>query len=820
MYSENYILTGTDNREDSDMNERVKRMKESLRISKYPLCVELFRLANESLEQTGGEPQLLRRAKLHANILDNITIFIEPDDLLCGSGASKPFGLEMQYEYGVWTKDEVESLKSEIYTITPEDEEELYRLNERFAGNTANSNLVEAMGKSLGQSERLWPFMKSGTILPPWKDRTGGSGGGFAMSGYGLGPGFSLVAVDFSRILNEGARSVIEEAKKCLAELRYESIDAVEKRNFWEATIIVFEAWVRFANRYAVLCDKLADEEKDAVRAAELREMARICRKVPNEPAETFREAMQSFWFTFLMVCPSPTSSAGRFDQYMYPFYRKDIDEGRITDEEVLELLEIMRVKVMKINRVSGKANRAKNAGMAKWYNWTIGGQKADGSDATNELSYLLLEAAKDTHLPHHTVTVRVHKGTPMKLMVKALECVRSGIGMPAFVGDESYINFFTKQPGNALTIEEARDWCCTGCVDGNVQALTRTQVACFFIIPQAMDIALHNGYCRFTKEMVGKQVGDVKEMATYEEVKAAIFEEIRHLMRMANERINVEMIAERELFPDVFRSALMKDGVKEGKDMFTRRFKFENGAVLGAVGAVNAGNGLYAIKKLIFEEKKYTMAQLMEALDADWVGYEAMQEDFKSQAKYGNNIAEVDETVAEFYKLHADVCLSLPCVYGHTLQPNAISISAHQPGGLVTGATPDGRKGGTILADASLSPAHGTDTHGPIAVFQSAMKVDQDPYQGTLMNMKFHPSALKTEEDLTKLGSMIQTYLTHGGKHVQFNVVNREEMVDAKAHPEDHPELVVRVAGYSAYFTRLTPGIQDEVIERMSHDL
>ena len=820
MYSENYILTGTDNREDSDMNERVKRMKESLRISKYPLCVELFRLANESLEQTGGEPQLLRRAKLHANILDNITIFIEPDDLLCGSGASKPFGLEMQYEYGVWTKDEVESLKSEIYTITPEDEEELYRLNERFAGNTANSNLVEAMGKSLGQSERLWPFMKSGTILPPWKDRTGGSGGGFAMSGYGLGPGFSLVAVDFSRILNEGARSVIAEAKKCLAELRYESIDAVEKRNFWEATIIVFEAWVRFANRYAVLCDKLADEEKDAVRAAELREMARICRKVPNEPAETFREAMQSFWFTFLMVCPSPTSSAGRFDQYMYPFYRKDIDEGRITDEEVLELLEIMRVKVMKINRVSGKANRAKNAGMAKWYNWTIGGQKADGSDATNELSYLLLEAAKDTHLPHHTVTVRVHKGTPMKLMVKALECVRSGIGMPAFVGDESYINFFTKQPGNALTLEEARDWCCTGCVDGNVQALTRTQVACFFIIPQAMDIALHNGYCRYTKEMVGKQVGDVKEMATYEEVKAAIFEEIRHLMRMANERINVEMIAERELFPDVFRSALMKDGVKEGKDMFTRRFKFENGAVLGAVGAVNAGNGLYAIKKLIFEEKKYTMAQLMEALDADWVGYEAMQEDFKSQAKYGNNIAEVDETVAEFYKLHADVCLSLPCVYGNTLQPNAISISAHQPGGMVTGATPDGRKGGTILADASLSPAHGTDTHGPIAVFQSAMKVDQDPYQGTLMNMKFHPSALKTEEDLTKLGSMIQTYLTHGGKHVQFNVVNREEMVDAKVHPEDHPELVVRVAGYSAYFTRLTPGIQDEVIERMSHDL
>ena len=199
---------------------------------------------------------------------------------------------------------------------------------------------------------------------------------------------------------------------------------------------------------------------------------------------------------------------------------------------------------------------------------------------------------------------------------------------------------------------------------------------------------------------------------------------------------------------------------------------------------------------------------------------YEAMQKDFASQPKYGNNIPEVDEMVAEVYKLHADTCLSLPCVYGDSLKPNAISISAHQPGGAVTGATPDGRKGGTILADASLSPDHGTDTHGPLAVLQSAMRVDQDPYQGTLMNMKFHPSAMKTEEDLKKLASMIKIFLTHGGKHIQFNVVDREEMEDAKVHPDDHSELVVRVAGYSAYFTRLTPAIQDEVIERMEHDL
>ena len=803
------------------MTDRVLRMKESLRVNKYPLCVELFRLANESLDRTGGEPMLLRRSKLHAHILDNISIFIEPEDLLCGSGASKPFGLEMQYEYGVWTKDEVEALKSEIYTISPEDEEELYRLNERFAGNAANQNLMEAMGKSLGDDERLWPFMKSGVILPPWKDRRGGSGGGFAMSGYGLGPGFSLVCVDYALVLEKGARSIIDEAKACLRDLRYTTPDAVEKRNFWEGVVIVFEAWVRFAHRYADLCETLAGEEKDPRRAAELREMGRICRRVPEFPAETFREALQSFWFTFLMVCPSPTSTAGRFDQYMYPYYRKDADEGRITDGEVLELLEILRCKVMKLNRVSGKANRQKNAGMAKWYNWTIGGQKADGTDASNELSYLLLEAARETHLPHHTVTLRVHKGTPDDLMVKALECVRSGLGMPAFLGDESYIRFFTEQSEtNRLTPEQARDYCATGCVDGNVQAETRTQVAVFFIIPHAMDIALHGGWCRYTKEQVGVDVGDVTKMESFAEFKAAVFREVAYLMGMANERLNVEMIAERELFPDVFRSALMHGGVQAGKDMFSRRFPFENGAVLGAVGGVNAGNGLYAIKKLVFDEKKYTMAQLLEALDADWEGYEDMRREFRAVPKYGNAVREVDEMVAEVYRFHADTCLSLPCVYGDTLKPNAISISAHQPGGALTGATPDGRKGGEILADASLSPDHGQDTHGPLAVFRSAMTVDQDAYQGTLMNMKFHPSAMGTRADLEKLASMIRTYLTHGGKHVQFNVVDRAEMEDAKVRPEEHPELVVRVAGYSAYFTRLPESIQDEVIERTSQNL
>ena len=799
------------------MTDRVRRMLQSLKVSKYPLCIETFKLANESLDQTAGEPMLLRRAKLHAHVLDHMPIFIEPEDLLCGSGASKPFGLEMQYEYGVWTRDEVESLKSEIYTIDPKDEEELYRLNARFAENALNSNLVDALSRSLGMDERMWPFMQSGVILPPWKDRRGGSGGGFAMSGYGLGPGFFLVCVDYERILREGAQSVVDEARQCLRDLRYTSGDAIEKKDYWEAVILVYEAWIRFANRYAELCASLAGEEADPRRASELREMARICRKVPQYPAESFREALQSFWLTFLMALPSPTTSAGRFDQYMWPYYQKDLAEGRISEGEALELLEILRCKVMKVNRVSGKANRAKNAGMAKWYNWTIGGVDAEGNDATNELTYLLLEAAKETKLPHHTLTLRVHPGTPDKLMQKALEVVRTGIGMPAFVGDESYIRFFV---ANGMALEDARDYCMTGCVDGNVPARSRSQVVTFFIIPQALDIFMHNGFCRHTKETVGIPTGDVTKMGSFEEFYEGFQKQFKYLLSMASERNNVELIAQRELFPDPFRSALMKDGVKDGKDLLNKRFAMENCSCLGAVGGVNTGDALSAVKELVYDKKKYTMAQLLEALDADWEGYEEMRQDFIRAPKYGNDLDAPDAMVAEVYRLFAESCAENPTAYGGHVTPNAISISAHQPGGAVTGATPDGRKGGDILADASLSPDRGRDKNGPTAVFRSAMKVDQDPYQGTLMNMKLHPAMLRSEEDLAKLGTMIKAYLTHGGKHIQFNVVDRAEMEDAKIRPEAHSDLVVRVAGYSAYFIRLPESIQNEVMDRTEQSL
>ncbi len=797
------------------MNTRVQQMKDALRINKYPLCIEKFKIANETLAETEGMPQILRRAHIHANVLDNMTIFIEDGDLIAGSGASKPFGIEIDYEYGTWTRDEIESLKSEQYTISPEDEKELYKLNEMFEGDELNKNLVSAMGEILGEDKRLWPFMKSSCILPPWKDKKGGSGGGYAQSGMGLGPGFFLVAGDIGMAINKGARAVIDECKKELENLTYYGDDCIEKKHFWEAVIIVYEAYIRYANRYADLAEKMA-EETVGTRREELKEMARICRKVPEYPAETFREAIQAFWFTFLNMCPSPTASAERFDQYMYPFYKRDLEEGRITEDEALELLEILRIKDMKLNRVSGKANRKKNSGMAKWHNWTLGGVDAQGNDAANPLTSLVLKAAYETKVPHHTCTLRVHKDTSLDLIVEGLKVVKEGLGLPAFVSDDSYIEFFTQ---NGCTLEEARNYCMTGCLDGNIPAVTRTQTVIMFVVAQAYDIFMHNGFCNYSHENVGIKTGDVTEFKTYEEYEAAFYKQLDYLLHLAAERNNIEMILQRNLFPDPFRSSLMEDGIKNGKDLLNRQFNFDNASVLCAVGVINVADSLAAVKKLIFEEKKYTMKKLMEAIDADWAGYEEMREDFLSAPKYGNNIDLPDKLAADIYSYFSKCLAGIQHAYGGHVIATAISITAHQPGGLAVGALPDGRKAGTILADGSMSPMQGMDKSGPLAVLQSAMKIDQDEYQATLLNMKFHPSAVKTEEDLYKLAQVIKTYLTNGGKHMQFNIIDQETLIQAQKEPEKYEDVVVRVAGYSAYFNALTREIQDEVIERTSFE-
>ncbi|MBI5031597.1 MAG: formate C-acetyltransferase [Chloroflexi bacterium] len=791
---------------------RIQRLRERLFVDKYPVCIEKIRLLTESYKQTAGEPQIIRRAKALANVLDKITIFIEPDELIVGNAASKPMAVEFDCDYGIWSQDEIDALKQDGFTTFEADEIELKAINEYWKGKT----LVGRMGQFY-DDERLWPFMQSGVVLPPWKTREEGSGGGYAQGGLGLGPGFLLCGFDFAKVLNGGLNQIIADAETELTQIRFTNADAVKKVDYLKAVIIAHRAIIRFANQFAILAITLAAKESDPTRRQELTQIAEICSWVPAHPARNFREAMQSFWFMFLMLTPSTTAAAGRFDQYMLPFYQRDIATGRIDDEQVLELLQCLRIKDMQINRTSGKANRQKNAGLAKWHNWTIGGVTPEGHDATNELSYLILEAAKRCPTPHHTITVRVHDGTPEKLMRKSLEVVRTGIGMPAFVSDKSYIEFLLTQ---GVPLRTARDYIMTGCLDVNIVGQSRIASYGMFIAPLALDIFLRNGIDPNTGQQVGLQTGELENFSGFDELFSAFKKQFVYLMSVATERNNIELRVMSELFPDPVRSSLMVDGITAGKDMLDRRMPLENGGVLNPIGLINVADSLTAIKWLVFDEKKITLKELKAALLANWQGqpYEAIRKQCLAAPKYGNDDDYADAMAHAIYQFWADTTVTFDTALGGKHIPTAISITSHAPGGALTSATPDGRYAGECLADGTTSPMRGRDTNGPTSVIKSASKIDQAPYQATLMNMKFHPSAVKTTEDLRKLSSLIRTYFGLGGKHLQFNVVTKETLLAAQKQPENYRDLVVRMAGYSAYFVQLGKTVQDEIIARTEH--
>lgn len=791
---------------------RIQRLRERTMVDSYPLCIEKMGLVTESFQATSGQPQILRRAHALANVLARISIFIEDGELIVGNAASKPMGVELDCDYGIWSPEEIAALKREGFTLGEEDEARLQRINDFWAEGT-----LMARSGALFDEQRLWPFMQSGVVLAPWKSRRYGSGGGYAQGGMGLGPGFMLCGFEIERVLQRGLNELIAEAERELAGLRLGSAETFEKAYYLQAVIIAHRAIIGFANRFATLAEQLAATERDGARRCELERIAATCRRVPAEPARSFHEALQSFWFVFLMLVPSPTAAAGRFDQYMHPYYRADIESGATTDAEVLELLQCLRVKDMQINRTSGALNRQRSSGLAKWHNWTIGGVTPDGRDATNELTYLLLEAARRCPTPHHTLTVRVHDGTPDALMIKALEVVKTGIGLPAFIGDQSYIGYLT---ANGVPTELARDYVVTGCLDVNIPGRSRTITVGFFVVPLVLEIFLRNGIEPRTGRQLGPATGRPEDFASYEEFYAAFQRQLVHFMELAAERNNIDMKIASELFPDPVRSSLMHDGIAAGRDLLQRPMPFENGAVMNPVGMINVADSLAAVKKLVFEERRVSMAELCAALLADWQGpeHERIRQLCLAVPKYGNGDAYVDDIAAGLYRFWAETAVKLPTWLGGTHKPTAISITSHAPGGALTGATPDGRRAGECLADGTVSPMRGRDTHGPTAVIRSAATIDQAAYQATLMNMKFHPSAMNGEADLRKLSMLIRTYFSLGGKHIQFNVVTRENLLAAQANPEQYRDLVVRMAGYSAYFVQLSRTVQDEIIGRMEH--
>ncbi|MBQ7859399.1 MAG: hypothetical protein IJ347_04625 [Faecalibacterium sp.] len=796
------------------MTERIKRMQAALKVDKFPLCGEKARLVIESWKKHEGMPPILARAHATADYLDQRTIYVDEDELIVGNVASKPMGMEASCWGPFWDDDDLDSILQGNYTISDEDRKALRSLDSFWDGQ--DRQMYEWQGRFY-DDERLWPFIRSGILCPPWTSKVKGRGSGGAGFGWGLGIGLSFFVPDYGKIITEGIHKTLDEAKEELRNVRYVDNDSFDKAIYLQACIVALEAMVRMYHRYGDACLEAAAKCADPVRKAELETMADTCHWIAEKPSRGFRDAIQNFWFYWMMITHG-TVPGGRFDQYMYPFYRKDIDEGNLTDADVLELIECLRIKVMQFNFVSGNAKqRDKWAGMARWHNFLIGGVDKDGNDATNELSYLMLDAIDEVRTPHFTVTVRVNENTPKKLMDRAIEVVSSGLGMPSFVSDKSYIQGLVDQ---GVPIEEARDYALAGCLDLNLPGKSRINALGMFIVPKVLDITMHNGVMRETGEQIGPVTGEMKDFKTYEEFEAAFKKQLYHFMGMYSEEHNILIRVTRQINCDVVHSAFAYDGIKCGKDIMNRKMPYENASLMNPIGMVGVGNSLAGVKKVVFDDKACTMGELFDAIEANWVGYEDLHKKFKDAPKFGNGDDYVDLIVADLYKFWADSCNTFTTVYGVPPRPTGISITAYAPGGSYTCATPDGRKNGDLLPEGCASPAQGTDVNGPTVSLSSAMKINQDPFNAMLLNMKIHPTALKTEEDMAKLGTLVKTYLTNGGKHIQFNVVDNETLKKAQEAPEDYRDLVVRVAGYSTYFTLLTKAVQNDIIARTENRL
>ncbi len=797
------------------MTPRVEMMKERLSVEKYPFSATKAKLWIQAYQDNEGMPEIYKRAKAFEYVMDQFPLFIQEGELIVGNGASKPMGLEVNFWSGLWQANEIDALRSESdgcgFLVDEDVADEMLRQNAYWK----NRNFTDRMEQLLNP-ELTVPFLEKGVALPPWKPGIGWSGK--AESGLGCGP-YLLVSIEWDEVLRRGTLDYAREAREELRGMINSTYDDCKKKDFLKSSIICMEALARLGGRFSALAKEMSENEKDETRKAELLKISEICARVPAYPARSFHEAVQCVWFIFLCMNPNMVCSLGRMDQYLYPYYKADKDAGLITEEEAIELLECFRIKDMELNRTGSIVHRQKWSGMAKWHNCIIGGVRKDGSDATNDVTFMLLEAAYRTNVPHHTITLRVHENSPKELMRKAAECVKKGMGLPAFVSDKSYMQYALDR---GVPLEEARDYTIGGCIDLNLPGKSRILAQPMVVVPLCLEWAMNHGVEMQHGKKIGLDLGGIEDYITFEKLYDVIVEEMRWAAKITGEHNNTKCFVWNELFPDPVTSIFMNDGIKVGRNYMDRTFPLENAVVLCSVGMVNLANSLAAIKKLVYEDKVLTFERLKEAMDANWEGEE--NEKIRKMCldcpKYGNDDSFVDDILAGLYDNFVKAAESVPCALGGTHKASCISITAHWPGGQISWATPDGRYNGESLSDGGLSAGRGDDVCGPTALLNSCLKVNQDSMQAVLLNMKFHPTSLKTDDDLEKFCDLVKIYLTSGGKHMQFNVVNREALLEAQQEPEKHREIIVRIAGYSTYFTMLNKAMQEEVIGRTEQHL
>lgn len=825
-------------------SDRIPKLVENL-YAKMPE-IESARaiLITESYRQTENEPMVIRRAKAFAHILENIPIVIRDLELIVGSTTIAPRGCqtypEFSYEWLEAEFDTVETRSADPFYISEKTKQELKEANAYWKGKTT--------------SELATSYMEPETLLA--MEHNIFTPGNYFYNGVGH------VTVKYGEVLAIGfsgikAKAQAELDKLCLADGDYQ-----KKSRFLEAVMISCDAAIEYARRYARLALKEAEECTDPVRKRELLQIAQNCANVPEKGATGFYEACQSFWFVqqLLQIESSGHSiSPGRFDQYMYPYYQKDMESGKITREFAQELMDCIWVKLNDLNKCRDAASAEGFAGYSLFQNLIAGGQNEEGIDVTNDLSFMSIQASMHVFLPQPSLSVRVWNGTPHEFLIRAAELTRTGIGLPAYYNDEVIIPSLMSR---GLTLQDARDYNIIGCVEPQKSGKTEGwHDAAFFNMCRPLELVFSNGMDKGVR--IGPATGNVEEMTTFEQFYDAYKKQMDYAIQLLVNADNAIDMAHAERCPLPFLSSMVDDCMKVGKTVQ------EGGAVYNftgpqGFGVANMADSLYSVKTLVYDEKKITMGELKEALATNFgkgLGAEdvaAMTAKIANELKeagktigekevaailntvvaaseapevkangerilklieevpkFGNDIPEVDAFARDVAYTYSEPLQNYKNPRGGSFQAGLYPVSANVPLGAQTGATPDGRLAYQPVAD-GVSPSAGKDVNGPTAAANSVSRLDHYiASNGTLFNQKFHPSALSGRNGLENFVGLIRSYFDQKGSHMQFNVVSRETLLDAQKHPEQYKHLVVRVAGYSALFTTLSKSLQDDIIRR-----
>ncbi|WP_243343544.1 glycyl radical protein [Anaerococcus sp. AGMB09787] len=856
----------------SKPTERIERLRKVIINATPQVEADRAEIVTESYKETEGLPIILRRAKAVEKIFNEIPVTIRDDELIVGSLTIAPrsTGLCPEFSYE-WVENEFDTMSTRMadpFEIPKNTQKRLHEAFSYWKGKTTYELATSLM------SDEVKKCMENKV---------------FDVGNYYFG-GVGHVNVDYGKILSKGFRGIISETVELLDSLKEDDPESIKKRAFYKAVIIVYTAAINFAHRYSKKAKQMAQEENDPIRKDELLKISENCRRVPEYGASNFYEACQSFWFIQIMIqleSNGHSVSPGRFDQYMYPYYKND---KSVSKEQAQEYIDCIWVKLNDINKTRDEVSAQAFAGYAVFQNLCVGGEDSDGNDATNDISYMCMEAVSHVRLPAPSFSVRVHQNTPEEFILRACEVARLGYGVPAFYNDEVIILALVSR---GVELKDARDYCIIGCVEP--QAAHKTEGwhdAGFFNIAKVLEIALHNG--KIGDEQVGPITGELTDMKSIDDIFDAYKKQMQYFVQYLVEADNCIDYSHMTRAPLPFMSALVDNCLKNGKSSQEGGAKY-NFTGPQAFGVADSGDSMYAIYKNVFEDKKITLKELKEALDQNFgysdnikpncacsiesedSGNDNLSEEeiyevvkkilsstgsvdidslediihneineskniseqkitgcgcgevtgkfntirniLENTGSFGNDNDECDKFAVRCAKIYCDELDKYKNPRNGQFQAGIYPVSANVLYGKDVNALPDGRLNHQPLAD-GVSPRQGKDNHGPTSAANSVSKLPHaQASNGTLYNQKFSPSAIAGDQGLRNFASIVRTYFDHKGSHIQFNVVDKQTLLDAQEHPEDNQDLIVRVAGYSAHFVTLAKEVQDDIINRTEFD-